>query len=313
MNYILLIIGFILLVKGADFFVDGSSNLAKVFKIPTLIIGLTIVAFGTSAPEAAVSIMASLDGNNAISIGNVVGSNICNLLLVLGISALFNPIKTTKKVINRDYLVSILASIILLIMIIEEFITGGNIAHISRSEGLILFCILIIYVYALIADAISEKKKLEVEKRKFALKDLIWIIGGLIAILIGGNLVVDSAIAIAKDYHISENLIAITIVAVGTSLPELVTSVIAAKKNEADIAIGNVIGSNIFNILFVLGISATISPLTVNLIAFINILAVLVVETLVYILLVKNFEIGRKKGILMILIYICYILYNIVR
>lgn len=313
MNYILLIIGFILLVKGADFFVDGSSNLAKVFKIPTLIIGLTIVAFGTSAPEAAVSIMASIEGNNAISIGNVVGSNICNLLLVLGVSALFNPVKTTKKVISRDYLVSILTSIILLIMVIEEFITGGNIAHISRSEGFVLLCILVIYIYALIADAVSEKKKLDVEKRKFTAKDLIWIIGGLIAILVGGNLVVDSAVAIAKTYNISENLIAVTIIAVGTSLPELVTSVIASKKNEADIAIGNVIGSNIFNILFVLGMSAVVSPLAVNMVAFTNILAVLIIEILVYILLIKNFEIGRKKAILMILIYICYILYNIVK
>lgn len=313
MDYLLLIIGFVLLVKGADYFVDGSSNLAKFFKIPTLIIGLTIVAFGTSAPEAAVSIMASLENNNAISIGNVVGSNICNLLLVLGVSSLFHPIKTTKKVISRDYLVSILSSIILLIMVIEEFMTGGNIAHISRSEGFVLLCVLIIYVYALIADSISTKKKLEVEKRKFTVKDFVWIIGGLVAILVGGNLVVNSAVNIATSCHISENLIAITIVAIGTSLPELVTSVIAAKKNEADIAIGNVIGSNIFNILFVLGMSATISPLTVNMTAFINILAVLMIEVFVYLLLFKNFEIGRKKGILMILIYVCYILYNIVR
>lgn len=313
MNYILLIVGFFLLVKGADLFVDGSSNLAKSLKIPTLIIGLTIVAFGTSAPEAAVSITASLSGSNAISIGNVIGSNICNLLLVLGMSALYHPLKTTEKVVKRDYLFSIFASFILLIVILEEFLGGANISIISRSEGLLLLMFLGIYLYALILDSKKAQKKLEIEKHKFTAKDFIWIILGVGGILVGGNLVVNSAVKIAESYHISENLVALTIVAIGTSLPELVTSIVAAKKKETDIAIGNVIGSNIFNILFILGASASINPLTVEITSLIDILLMTGAEILVYLILIKNLKIDYKKGILMLLLYASYIVYIIGR
>lgn len=313
MSYLLLILGFFFLVKGADIFVEGSSNLAKVLKIPTLIIGLTIVAFGTSAPEAAVSITASLNGSNGITIGNVIGSNICNLLLVLGLSALCRPLKTTKKVIERDYLFCILSSVILVIMVAESFLSGGEMAIVTRSNGLVLLCFLGMYLYSLLLDALSEKKKLEVEKRKFSWKDIVGIIVGAIGILIGGNFVVNSAVDIAKSYHISENLIALTIVAIGTSLPELVTSVVAARKGETDIAIGNVIGSNIFNIFFILGISATIMPLTVELSSLIDILVMTSVEILVYLMMLKKFQIGQNKGILMLLLYFSYIVYIIGR
>ena len=222
LNYLLLALGFFFLVKGADFFVEGSSNLAKVLKIPTLIIGLTIVAFGTSAPEAAVSIKASLQGSNEITIGNVVGSNICNLLLVLGISALWNPLKTTKKVIRRDYPFCLFAGIILIFQTMDGWIQEHQLSFLSRIEGIFLLLCLITYLYFLIKDTLMEKKKLEIENRKFSWKDILWMVIGMIGILLGGNLVVNSAVEIAKSYQVSESLIALTIVAVGTSLPELV-------------------------------------------------------------------------------------------
>ncbi|MCI8588694.1 MAG: calcium/sodium antiporter [Bacilli bacterium] len=313
MEYILLILGFVFLVKGADLFVEGSSNLAKFLKVPTLIIGLTIVAFGTSAPEAAVSITAALNGNNAISIGNVIGSNICNLLLVLGVSALYNPLKATKKVVERDYLFSIFASCILLVMVAEEFLMGEKFSLLSRSEGIILLSLLGVYLYSLLIDAFSQKKKLEIEKRKFTFRDLISIIIGIVGILIGGNLVVNSSVQIAEAYHISEELIALTIVAIGTSLPELVTSAVAAKKGETDIAIGNVIGSNIFNIFLILGASATILPLTIEVSALIDIIVMTSAQILVYLLMLKKMRIGYKKGIFMLLLYFGYMVYIIGR
>ncbi len=313
MNYLLLILGFFFLVKGADIFVEGSSNLAKVLKIPTLIIGLTIVAFGTSAPEAAVSITSSLSGSNEITIGNVLGSNICNLLLVLGMSALFKNLKTKKKVVQRDYLFCLFSSAVLLIMVLEEFLLGQEFAIITRSEGLILLCFLGIYLYALILEALSEKKKLTVEKKKFSWKDIFFIIFGGICIMIGGNLVVNSAVKIARTYHISENLIALTIVAIGTSLPELVTSVVAAMKGETDIAIGNVIGSNIFNIFFILGLSSAITPLTLEISSLIDIIMMTSVEILVYLFMLRKLEINRKKGLFMLFLYASYIVYIILR
>lgn len=313
MNYLLLILGFFFLVKGADIFVEGSSNLAKVLRVPTLIIGLTIVAFGTSAPEAAVSITASFNGSNEITIGNVLGSNICNLLLVLGTSALFKNLKTQKKVVQRDYLFCIFSSVVLLIMVSEEFLLGKEIAVITRSEGLILLCFLGIYLYALILEAFSENKKLTVEKRKFSWKDIVWIVLGILGILLGGNLVVNSAVKIAEAYHISENLIALTIVAIGTSLPELVTSVVAAIKGETDIAIGNVIGSNIFNIFFILGLSSAITPLSLDFSSLMDILVMTSVEILVYLLMLRKLEINKKKGLFMLLLYTSYVVYIIVR
>ena len=313
MTYLLLIVGFYFLIRGADVFVEGSSNLAKVLRIPTLIIGLTVVAFGTSAPEAAVSVTASLGGRNAISIGNVVGSNICNLLLVLGVTALFKTVHATKKVIVRDYLFSILSAVILLIMVADEFMAGNTIAIISHSEGLLLLCFLGVYLHALILDAFAEKKKLEVEKKKFSWLDIGWIIAGIIGIVIGGNLVVDSAVKIAQQFHVSENLIALTIVAIGTSLPELVTSVVAAKKGEADIAIGNVIGSNIFNIFFILGLSASITPLIVVMQSLIDILVMGIAEVLVYFLMLKKFRVSRRKGIFMLALYASYLTYIVIR
>lgn len=312
MSFILIIIGLFLLVKCADLFVDGCSNVAKSLGIPSLIIGLTIVAFGTSAPEAAVSITASLKGMNTISIGNVVGSNICNLLLILGISGLFGTLTAKKKIITRDYVYMILSSIVLFVLSFGFFMNGGTEGVITRTNGLILLCFLGIYVYALIGDALRSVREKE-EKTKFEFKNILYIIFGLTGIILGGQFVVNSATDIAKLLGVSDNVIALTIVAIGTSLPEMVTSIMATKKGEVDIAIGNVVGSNIFNVFFILGLSSAISPITFTLESFYDIIVMTIASFGVYFLLLKNYRIGNKKGPLMVLAYVIYLIYILMR
>lgn len=312
MSFILLIIGFILLVKSADWFVDGCSNVAKALGIPSLIIGLTIVAFGTSAPEAAVSVTASLTGNNDISIGNVVGSNICNLLLVLGLSGMFGSLTAKRKIITRDFIYAIFSSIVVLILSFGFFVPSGSEGVITRTNGWILLCFLGIYLYALIGDALRSVRTKE-EKTEFNVKDIVLIIVGIIGIVLGGQLVVNSATDIATMLNVSQNVIALTIVAIGTSLPELVTSVVASRKGEVDIAIGNVVGSNIFNIFFILGLSSAISPITFGVETFIDILVMVASSFMVYILLLKNMRIGNKKGIILLTSYALYMVYILMR
>lgn len=311
MSIILIILGMILLIKCADIFVSGCSNVAKSLGIPSLIIGLTIVAFGTSAPEAAVSITASLKGMNDISLGNIVGSNICNLLLVLGVSSLFGCLTAKRKVITRDFVYAIFSSLVLLI-ISTNYLKGNNKGIITQIDGLILLCFLAIYLYALLGEAVKSTRKKE-EKTKLTFKDIISIIVGIIGIIIGGQLVVNNATNIATMLNVSQNVIALTIVAIGTSLPELVTSTVAAKKGETDIAIGNVVGSNIFNIFFILGISSAISPITFGLESFIDIIILLVLSIITYLLLLKNKRIGHKKGLILLTLYIIYITYILIR
>jgi len=312
MSFILIIIGLILLIKCADWFVDGCSNIAKSLGIPSLIIGLTIVAFGTSAPEAAVSITASIKGMNDISLGNVVGSNICNLLLVLGLSGLFGSLTAKRKIITRDFIYCIFSSIVLFILSFGFFTSGGTKGVITQTNGLILLCFLGIYLYALIGDALRSVRSSE-EKNKFNPKDILLIIIGIIGIILGGQLVVNSATDIANMLNVSQNVIALTIVAIGTSLPELVTSVVASKKGEVDIAIGNVVGSNIFNIFFILGLSSAISPITFGIESFIDIIVMVISSIMVYLLLLKNKRIGNKKGIILLVSYAIYMIYILAR
>lgn len=312
MNYILLILGFVLLVKCADIFVDGSSNLAKALKVPTLIIGLTIVAFGTSAPEAAVSVTSSLKGQNDMALGNVVGSNICNLLLVLGVSSLFNPLKAKKQIILKDFLFCLLSFLVLFVMVAGPFFLGEDLGVLSRSDGLVLICFLAVYLYSLILN-INRNDMKKVEERKFSIKDIICIIVGIAGIILGGNLVVNSATKIAADFGVSEGLIALTVVAIGTSLPELVTSVVAAKKGETDIAIGNVIGSCIFNICFILGVSGSIKSIVIGFDSIIDILFMGLSGLIVYLFSIKNKRIGAFKGLIMIGMYVLYTIYIIAR
>lgn len=312
MTYILLIIGFILLIKGADYFVEGSSNLAKALKIPTLIIGLTVVAFGTSAPETVVSIVASTKGSNEIALSNIIGSNIFNLLAVLGISAIVKGLKASRQIITKDFLFSILATLMLIAMMFDKFLSGDKLNIITRGEGLVLLSILVLYVYSLILTA-SKEKKLIKEKHKLTPKDILMLVLGLLAVILGGELVVKTSQQIALNLGISETLVGLTIVSIGTSLPELVTSIVAAKKGETDIALGNVIGSNIFNILFVLGISSTLSPILVNSQSLIDVLILLGITIICYIFTIYNQRIGRTKGIIMTLTYLIFMIYIIMR
>lgn len=312
MSFILIVVGIVLLIKCADLFVDGCSNVAKALGIPSLIIGLTIVAFGTSAPEAAVSITASLKGMNDISLGNVVGSNICNLLLVLGVSSLGGCLTAKRKIITRDFIYAIFSSVVMFILSFKFFHNGGTKGIIDQTAGLLLLCYLGVYLYALIGDALKSAKKKE-EKNNFKFLDVFRIVIGIIGIIVGGQLVVNSAIKIAEMLHVSQNVIALTIVAIGTSLPELVTSVVAVKKGETDIAIGNVVGSNIFNIFFILGISSVISPIVYGFESYIDIIIMLVASIGVYLLTLKNSRIGKKKSIILLGSYAMYLIYILTR
>ena len=317
LNFLILVVGLVLLVKCADIFVDSSSNIAKAFGIPALIIGLTIVAFGTSAPEAAVSLTAALRGSNEISIGNVVGSNICNSLLILGLCGIFATLQTNDEVRKRDFPYYLLSSVVLLIITGEYFIHHETLGWVSRANGLTLLCFLGVYVYLLIAGVKREKlNKKEVEKEektKFKWKDALFLVIGIAGIVGGGQLVVNGASGLARQLGVAENVIALTIIAIGTSLPELVTSVIATRKGETDLAIGNVIGSDIFNILFIVGITASVKPISLDFTAFMDIIFMTLSSTLVFIMLQKNRRIGRMKGMSMLAMYVVYMAYILVR
>ncbi|MBE6495995.1 MAG: calcium/sodium antiporter [Methanobrevibacter thaueri] len=304
---VLLLVGFVFLIKGSDFFVDGASSIASLLKIPTIIVGLTIVAFGTSAPEAAVSITSSLVGNNAMAVSNVIGSNLFNMLMVIGIAALLSNLLMEKSVLEKDlpFLVGITALWAIFIFI------GWDINNI---EGIILLIILLAYVYYLIRSARKSKDANEVEKPKLSLpKSIIFIVVGLAGIIIGGDFVVDSASAIAMALGMSETLVGLTIVAIGTSLPELVTSITALRKGENQLVIGNVIGSNIFNILFVLGASSAISSIPLNPSMIIDVIFMIAVTILCFIFGKTQDKYDKKEGIILIALFILYMAFAIMR
>ena len=291
LSIILLIVGFVLLVKGADMFVDGSSSVAKLLKVPSIIIGLTIVAMGTSAPEAAVSITAAINGANDISIGNVIGSNFFNLLMVVGICALFKPMKVDKNMLRGEFPQAIIVQLILLVMCLDTFLFKADSLVVGRIDGIILVLLFVGFIVMQVrnakkaikaqTDAAPEEEEIKVMS---PLKSAIFIIIGLALVVIGGDFVVDGATGIAREFGLSETLIGLTIVAFGTSLPELVTSVVAAKKGENDLALGNVIGSNICNVLLVLGASAAIHPVTVGIFSVYDLIILSVVSIIAYLL-----------------------------
>ena len=318
LSIILLLAGFVLLVKGADFFVEGSSSIAKFLKIPAIVIGLTIVAFGTSAPEAAVSIIAGIKGSNDIAVGNVIGSNMFNLLVVLGISAIIKPVKIDSQIIKKEFPFMALATAALLIMSFDVVFGNGQSNVISRNEALILLMLMGIFLYSIITTALRQRKENDAnsdeEKPKHSLfKSILFTIGGLAGIIIGGQLVVDSAEKIALALGMSETLVGLTIVAVGTSLPELVTSIVAAKKGESDIAIGNVVGSNIFNILFVLAASAAITPMNINSQGLIDMVILMILTIVSYVFCVTKKSVNRIEGITLSAAYAAYLAYAIIR
>lgn len=321
LNILLLVIGFVGLVKGADFFVDGSSALARTMKVPGVIIGLTIVAMGTSAPELAVSTSAALKGANEIALSNVVGSNIFNLLAVLGVCALICPIPIEKAIIKRDFPFSIIITFGLLIAVgsglLRDFDYLGtpmldNVGIVSRPIGIVLLVLFIAYIVTLIILARKNKTGDEAGENMPVWKSLLLIAVGLACIIIGGQLVVVNAKGIAAALGMSETLIGLTVVAIGTSLPELVTSIIAARKGENGLAVGNVVGSNIFNILFILGVSATIHPIAVNYASVIDLLILTVVSIITLIFLLTK-KISRAEGAAMILMYAATVVFAVAR
>lgn len=300
----LLVIGFAMLVKGADWFVDGTSGMARKIGIPQLVVGLTIVAMGTSAPEAAVSITAALKGNASIAIGNVVGSNILNILIILGITAVITSVAIQKSTLFIEIPYMLVVTIVLIIM-------GANDGNVTRIEGIILWVMFLVYLtYLFFLAKNGKEENEEVEKSTWQLL-LSAVIGGVVVVW-GSDITVDSATAIAKILGMSERFIGLTIVALGTSLPELVTSVTAAKKGNADIAIGNIVGSNIFNILFVIGTTALIIPVPYAAGFIVDGIIAVAAGVLLWISVCKKLELRRPWGIVMLVSYAAYFVYLLV-
>ncbi|MBQ6444036.1 MAG: calcium/sodium antiporter [Methanosphaera sp.] len=307
LSIILLVVGFVLLIKGADFFVEGSSDLANKLKIPSMIIGLTIVAFGTSAPEAAVSVASALTGSNAIAVSNVIGSNIFNMLVVVGATAVLYKISIEEESLKIDFPLLLVSCVLLLI-----FIITGN--QISRIEGIIFLVIIISYISWLIIKARKDKSNMAVEQSKLSSTIIgIYIICGLIAIVVGGDLVVNSAKDIALGLGMSETLVGLTIVSIGTSLPELITSITAALNKKQDIALGNAIGSSIFNILFILGLTNVISPIQTTHVMLVDTVVMIVLLGISYVLAYDKQDFNKKDGIILLAIFIVYMMFIIIR
>lgn len=310
MVYVFLVAGFILLIKGADFFVEGSSSIAKKLRVPPLIIGMTIVAMGTSFPECSVSITASIAGSNGLAISNAIGSNIFNLMVVCGICALFCPLSVDTGTLKKEFPFSIVVAIILLLLGSAGMVLG-------HVDGIIMSAIFAGFLYWMVMSAKKARSLDQAGKEDYGImpvwKCILFIIFGIVAVITGGDVVVDSATKIAHQFKMSDNLIGLTVVAFGTSLPELVTSVVAAKKNEVDMALGNVIGSNIFNILLVLGVAAAISPVTFIMENIIDIAVLVVMSFIVWAFTWSGRRIVRGEGAAMLLMYAGYMGYICLR
>ena len=320
---LLLAVGFAFLVKGADFFVDGSSSIAKKLKVPPIIIGLTIVAMGTSLPETAVSVTASLVQNNELAVSNVVGSNIFNLMFVIGVCSILTPIMVQKATVVRDIPLSLGCALFLLVLGISGLgdKAGMTLGH---ADGVIFLIVFAGYIFTMVRSAMKARaagQKVEIEcveecdnmKELSYGKSILFLIVGAAAIAFGGDLTVDTASRIAIELGMSQTLVGLTIVSIGTSLPELVTSVVAARKNEVDMAVGNAVGSNIFNILMVLGISSAISPVALIRENIIDIVLLMVFSVMVWIFAGTRKKIERKEGIIMVVVYLVYCAYIIAR
>ena len=320
---LLLAVGFAFLVKGADFFVEGSSSIAKKLKVPPIIIVLTIVAMGTSLPETAVSVTASLVQNNELAVSNVVGSNIFNLMFVIGVCSILTPIMVQKATVVRDIPLSLGCALFLLVLGVSGLgdKAGMTLGH---ADGVIFLIVFAGYIFTMVRSAMKARaagQKVEIEgveecdnmKELSYGKSILFLIVGAAAIAFGGDLTVDTASRIAIELGMSQTLVGLTIVSIGTSLPELVTSVVAARKNEVDMAVGNAVGSNIFNILMVLGISSAISPVALIRENIIDIVLLMVFSVMVWIFAGTRKKIERKEGIIMVVVYLVYCAYIIAR
>ena len=321
LNILLLVVGFAALIKGADFFVDGSAALARTFKVPGVIIGLTIVAMGTSAPELAVSTSAAVEGSNEIAISNVTGSNIFNLLAVLGVCAIIRPLPIDRGIVKRDFPFSIAVTLAVLAAAGFNVFFGAvpfdspftkEVGVISRPLGIVLLAVFAAYLVLLIFMARKDRTE-GIDKEPMAVwKSLILIVVGVACIILGGQLVVNNARDIAASFGMSETLIGLTVVALGTSLPELVTSIVASRKGENGLAVGNVVGSNLFNLLLILGVSGTIHPIAVNYASVIDLGILLAVSIAVYVFSLTK-KISRAEGAVMVLMYLATVGFAIAR
>lgn len=307
---LLLVIGFVFLIKGADLFVDGASSTASNWKVPKSLIGLTIVAFGTSAPELAVSIKALAGGASDIVLGNVVGSNILNILLILGVGALVRPLKIKKETVRKEIPICILISLIFVVLLSDTVINGEGINMISRSDGLAILLVFAVFLYYLVSMALKGADKKEVEKPKWKLvPSLFFTVVGLVGIVVGSNFVVDSATELAKLIGISERVIALSIVALGTSLPELVTTIVASRKGETELVLGNILGSNIFNICIVLGVPVVIFGAAIpEAFVAIDMLMLVGAAALLFVFSATRHEINRLEGGIMLVLFVVYYL-----
>ncbi len=314
----LLFIGFILLVKGADFLVDGGSEIAAKFRVPPLVIGLTIIAFGTSMPELVVTVLSSISGDTQLAVGNIVGSNIANTLLILGASAAILPLTVKSSTIWKEIPLSLLALLVLFVLGADELISGVSPSQLSRGDGFVLlgfFAIFLYYTYSLATSERDTEDHMDLETDEPLLKSGLFLVGGLIGLIAGGKMVVDSASAIATNLGMSQNLIAVTILAIGTSLPELVANVVAVLKNKSDLAVGNVVGSNIFNVFWILGVGGSLGAIPLYQ-ANIQDLLVGIAASL---LLFFSFFVGKKRhidkwqGYMYLLFYAGYMIYVAMR
>ena len=309
---ILLIIGFIILIKGADIFVDGASSVAGNFKVSKMLIGLTIVAFGTSAPEFAVSVKSIISNNHDIVLGNVIGSNVLNILLILGISSIVHSLTVKDATVKKELPILLLITTLFAVLMSDNVYDKNMVNAFLRSDGVVITLFFLVFIYYLISVMHNKTEKDSKEEYMPIMKSILYTVGGIIAIIIGSNFVVESAASLAKMIGISEKMISLTIIALGTSLPELVTSVTATKKGEYDIAIGNVIGSNIFNIGIVIGIPITIFG-GINQINFnlIDVIVMVISAFMLFFFASNDKKITKREGVIFLMLFVAYYSYVI--
>ena len=310
-NILLLVLGFIFLIKGADIFVDGASSTAQNFKVSEMLIGLTIVAFGTSAPEFAVSMSALASGSTDMVLGNVIGSCILNILLILGVAAVIRPIKIKDNTVKKELPLALLISSLLAVLMLDIKLGNGMVDQITRSDAIVILLFFSVFVYYLIVLAKQKRKQKDDDKPQFKLgRSLLFVVIGLVGIIIGSDLVVDNASSIAKILGLSERVISLTIIAFGTSLPELVTTIVSSKKGEQDLLLGNIIGSNIFNICVVLGIPVAIfGTITPSSFQGIDLIMLVGSSLLLFIVSETKRTIIKLEGILMLITFFVYYIF----
>ncbi len=316
MTFLLFVIGFVLLIKGADLLVSGASSASKRLGVSSLVIGLTVVAFGTSAPELIVNLLASFQGNTDIAIGNVIGSNIVNILLILGISSIIYPLTVSRGTVWKEIPFALLALVVVAVMANDQFFDGAESSLITRTDGLVLIGFFVVFLYYIFGIAKQSTGNNSEEIVVYSwMRSIIMMVAGLVGLVVGGKWIVDGAISFATSLGVSEALIGLTIVAVGTSLPELATSAVAAYRKNVDIAVGNIVGSNIFNVFWILGISATITPLPFSSSLEVDILVAVGATVLLFLNLFigRKHQIERWQGVLFVTAYVCYISYLVLR